>query len=336
MLARPRCVCTNRRSIVNREPPVRNAMRFCAMLLAAVTGSTYAVAPQRTFVASNGIDTNPCSLTLPCRGFAAAVSAVANAGEVVVLDSAGYGSFTIDKSVTVTAPAGVYAGISVFSGNDGILINAPSIVVTLRGLTINGQGGNAGINFLQGTELTIEKCEIANVGGSSSAGILAQAPGGRVVVRDTIVRDTTSAGIWVLQTTAGQKTTLVADHVALHSANFFGIYVGGTGHMGTAEVYLTHVTVTGSSSFGVVADSSSGGATLASVADSTISENAAGVVVAGASTKLVVATSVLVRNLTAAMMNLSGTLLSRGDNTVHDNNSGGAQTSGTIGSLAPL
>ena len=71
------------------------------LVLAAVAAATPALAVQRTFVASTGADTNPCTLTLPCRGFAAAVTAVGFNGEVVVLDSAGYGAVTIDKSVTI-------------------------------------------------------------------------------------------------------------------------------------------------------------------------------------------------------------------------------------------
>ncbi len=316
---------------------IRLLFVFAGATTVLLSTPALAALAHRTFVASTGNDANPCSLTLPCRGFAAAVSAVAAGGEVIVLDSAGYGSFTIDRSVTVTSPAGVYAGISVFSGHDGIVIDAPGVIVTLNGLTIVGQGGNAGINFLQGAKLTVENCEIASLGGANVAAILAQAPGGKVLVRDTIVRDATYVGIWIWQSTAGQTTTLVANNVAISNAAFGGIYVGGAAHVGTAEAYLTHVAVTGSSSTGVFADSGvGGGATLVSVADSTISGNLNGFLTSGALAKIVVATSVVVRNGGLAMWNISGTLLSRGDNTVHDNNAGGAQTSGAIGSLAPL
>jgi hypothetical protein len=144
-------------------------------------------------------------------------------------------------------------------------------------------------------------------------------------------------GIWVKQETSGQKTTLIADNTDVHDTSPWGIYVGGTGHIGTAEAYLTHVTVTGSPSIGVTADSTVGGATLASVANSTISNNGNGAYALGAAAKLVVATSTLVRNAFFALFeDPAATVLSRGDNTIHDNNSGGAQTSGTIGSLAPL
>ena len=295
------------------------------------------VGPQRTFVSTGGNDANPCSITSPCRGFAAAVTAVASGGEVIVLDSGGYGSFTIAKSVTVTAPAGVYAGISVFPSTNGIVVSGPGILVTLKGLSINGQGGNSGIVFAQGSELTVENCEIANVGSAGTAGILVQAPSGRAVVRDTIIRDMLHAGIWVMQPGAAQTTTLVADHVALHNANSFGVYVGGGAGAGAAEAYLSHVTITGSTAVGAAADTASGGPAFASVTNSTISSNATGVLATGTGAKLTVATSSVVRNSGFGLSQAgSATLLSRGDNTVDDNNGGGAQTSGTIGPMPPL
>ena len=98
---------------------------------------------QRTFVASNGADTNPCSLTQPCRAFAAALLQTNAGGEIIVLDSAGYGPVVIDKAVSIIAPAGIYAGVTATSGN-GIVVNAPGAAVVLRGLEINGTGTSAG------------------------------------------------------------------------------------------------------------------------------------------------------------------------------------------------
>jgi len=48
-----------------------------------------AVTAQRTFVASHGKDTDPCSLALPCRSFNAAIAQTNPGGEVVILDPAG-------------------------------------------------------------------------------------------------------------------------------------------------------------------------------------------------------------------------------------------------------
>lgn len=87
---------------------------------------------QRTFVASTGLDTNPCSLSQPCRSFNHAMSQTSDNGEVVVLDSAGYGPATITTSVSIIAPPGVYAGVSVCVGT-GITLNASGIRVLLRG-----------------------------------------------------------------------------------------------------------------------------------------------------------------------------------------------------------
>ena len=122
------------------------ALVFTLILTTLAAADAVATA-QRTFVASNGNDANPCSLAQPCRGFARAITQTSPSGEVIVLDSAGYGPVTIAKSVSIIAPAGLHAGVTVLSG-DGITVNIPNGVVVLRGLTISGQGGANGINFL--------------------------------------------------------------------------------------------------------------------------------------------------------------------------------------------
>ena len=66
-----------------------------------------------------------CSLTAPCRGFAAALVQTNPGGEIVVLDSAGYGPVTITKAVSIVVPPGIYAGVSVtVAGTDGIVVSA--------------------------------------------------------------------------------------------------------------------------------------------------------------------------------------------------------------------
>lgn len=298
-----------------------------------------AFAAQRTFVSTGGNDLNTasnCSLASPCRSFGSALSVTGGNGEVVVLDSGGYGSVAIDRSVAIVSPPGVYAGISVFGGTNGVTIDAPGTSVALKGLTINGQGGNAGIDFQKGYSLTIENCEIANVGGSNTAGILARAPNGRVFLRDTLIRNTSFPGIWLKQETVGEKTTLSAENVTIFISGFAGIYVGGIGHVGTVEAYLNRVTVVESSGSGILAESN-GSAVLVSISNSEVSRNGAGVTAGGAGVRMVVAASKIARNLGDGVYQAnSAVLLSRGDNIVHDNNGGGAQTTGAIGSLPPL
>src|SRR5262245_9746066 len=110
----------------------RNGLTLAvAALLALGAGHAFATA-HRTFVASSGNDTNPCTLVAPCRGFTAALAQTSPNGEIVVLDSAGYGTVAIAQSVAINAPA----GISVLSFGPGVAISGTGLKVVLRGLTI--------------------------------------------------------------------------------------------------------------------------------------------------------------------------------------------------------
>ena len=140
-------------------PPRRpaHAVRTTAMRIAPLSGSS-----PRTFVSSAGMDTNPCSRSAPCRSFGAAIAQTAAGGEVIVLDSAGYGAATIGSSISLIAPRGVYAGVSV-PGGAGITISAAATdVVTLRGLTLNGTGGGDGIYLASGGVLYLQQLTIQN------------------------------------------------------------------------------------------------------------------------------------------------------------------------------
>jgi Right handed beta helix region len=173
-----------------------NRLFTAAVAAAALLCAEHAfAAPQRTFVSTSGNDANTaanCSLVSPCRSFGSALSVTASSGEIVVLDSGGYGRVTIDKSVTITAPAGVYAGISVFSGTNGVDIATAGLTVVLRGLAINGQGGSIGVSFTAGNLLVIENCVIANM---NNHGVDAASPFGDVRIRDTTIRSNVGYGV---------------------------------------------------------------------------------------------------------------------------------------------
>src|SRR5437016_13159561 len=65
----------------------------------------------RTFVSAQvGNDANSCVPTAPCRTFGRAISLTLSGGEVIVLDSGGYGRFTVKQAITIQAPAGISAG----------------------------------------------------------------------------------------------------------------------------------------------------------------------------------------------------------------------------------
>ena len=196
---------------------MKQDFRLALAALSAFVTASFAVnalaTAQRTFVASTGVDTNTCSITSPCRGFAAAVAQTTSGGEVIVLDSAGYGPVSITKSISLIAPVGVYAGVTVFAG-DGITIDVPGIIVMLRGLSIAGQGGVNGINLLQTARLRIENCVISNMSGD---GILHSAQGAELVVVDTTFRDNQGNGLDILG-----DGSVVLDHVRSERNTFDG------------------------------------------------------------------------------------------------------------------
>jgi hypothetical protein len=117
-----------------------------------------------TYVASYGTDSGACSYSAPCRNFSYALSQVQAGGVVMAIDSAGYGAFSINKAVTIAAPAGVSPVIVAASGGTAIAITANSSDnIKLRGLTLDGGGtGNIGIFFTAGNNLSIEDCAVRN------------------------------------------------------------------------------------------------------------------------------------------------------------------------------
>jgi hypothetical protein len=210
-----------------------------------------AAAAVRTFVASYGSDTNPCTVAAPCRSFSAAIAQTSFAGEVIVLDSAGYGPVTITKSVSLLAAPGVYAGISVFTGQNGILVNAGAgDKVVLRGLAINGQGGGIGIAVGMSGEVHIESCIIS---GMAAQGILVTlgsytrivhttirsngmdgiyfTGAGALLVEDTTIVRNTRHGIWM-----NDGTNAVIRRVRVGDNVFEGLFVQQTTGTGTVAV----------------------------------------------------------------------------------------------------
>src|SRR5919109_342067 len=76
----------------------------------------------RSAVSLNGSDAATCTVPDPCRTFDVAISKTNDGGEVVVLSSAGYGPFTVTKSVSIISPPAYHAAMAPTSG-DAITIN---------------------------------------------------------------------------------------------------------------------------------------------------------------------------------------------------------------------
>jgi hypothetical protein len=86
----------------------------------------------RTWVSGVGDDANPCSRTAPCKTFAGAISKTAAGGEINCLDSGGFGSVTITRSVSIRC-LGVTGGV-LAAGTQGVVVTStPGIEVLLEG-----------------------------------------------------------------------------------------------------------------------------------------------------------------------------------------------------------
>ena len=242
---------------------IRTSIALVGICIACAAPPALAVA-QRTFVASYGSDTNPCSIALPCRSFDTAIGATSSGGEVVVKDSAGYGTATIGQSVSIIAPAGVYAGITTPGLGTGVIVNAPGAKVLLRGLTINGQTTALyGIWLQNGAELVIDRCALGN---NKTAGVYVTAPGSTLTVTDTLIR----------YTLAGQGVRLNSDVRAVFDRVRVLRSIAGIGLWADAGANVTIKDSLLASNFGGGVLVSGGAAATGSVTGSTITRHTSG------------------------------------------------------------
>lgn len=273
-----------------QTPPAAGPLALLAATL-LLSGPVFAIA-QRTFVASSGVDNPLCSIVSPCRGFAAAIAATASGGEVIVVDSAGYGSLTITTPVSIIAPAGVYAGISVLPGTDGVTINAGPGEVVLRGLTINGQGGANGIHVVAGGSIHVEDCIVANL---SNAGVFIEG-GAEVHLLRVIARGNGADGVLVTPATATALLVTVSDSV-LKDNGHTGLFVFTTTAGSAVHATVSRVTASRNASSGFAINSNGTGTAHVAIADclSTLNDGD-GLFVAGANATALLSGSTITKN----------------------------------------
>ena len=287
---------------------MRTRIAFAALILLL---SLRAFAqPQRTFVSTTGNDANDCTRPTPCRNFAAAVSAVASSGEVVALDSGGFGVFNVSKDVSVISPTGVYAAVTALSG-PGITVSGVDIRVTLRGLYINGLGGSNGIEFSSGHNLHVENLVVS--GFPSGAAFAASADGARFTLRDSEFRQVLT-GLNMLAVPGALEGSI--DH-----SRFDALAPGGTGVVvrQNGKITMRDSVIFGAPSSGVaVVDG------VATLENCTISNAGAGVVVGITSAAVARISSTTITKTNAAITKVgSGEFVSFGNNRFDGNNDNG-------------
>ncbi len=210
----------------------------------------------RTWVSGVGDDVNPCSRTAPCKTFAGAISKTAAGGEINCLDSAGYGTVTITKAISIYCEGVV--GSILGSGTNGVNVNAAATDhVVLRGLDISGAGtGLKGVNILQAASVVIEHCFIRDFNGASGTGIFSNPSNfnSMLMIRDSVIshNGAAAAGSGISINTNGGSTRVLINNSAVHN-NFVGVTVQGSSNVQVNNSNISENLSTGLALSGVAA-----------------------------------------------------------------------------------
>jgi hypothetical protein len=242
----------------------------------------------RSWVAANGDNANPCTEALPCKTFQRAINRTMDGGEVNCLDSGGFGSALISKSISIICDR---SEAGVISTSEGFVIaGPPEIIVTIAGLDFDGLGqsaaggGYVGVLFVSGgvlhvhdvkmrgfrpgfgllfapitnAQLLIENVTVSEggCGCSRDSGGIGIYPGTDVQVRASIFGLTAvnnvNAGLRFdtsMSTGASINATVANSRFA---QNNLGVVVRVPAGTGSADVTLKDVVTTQNSIYGVV------------------------------------------------------------------------------------
>jgi len=299
----------------------------------------------RSAVSLSGSDLATCTVPDPCRTFDTAISRTNAGGEVIVLSSAGYGPFTVNKSVSIISPPAYHAALAPSSG-DAITINVDNALVVLRGLSLNGSlGGVNGITFTgaateSNTRVYIENCVISGFAGNGVNFVRT----GIVFISELIARENATAIFVDGNPTSSSATIdhalmerntgygLVVDNarVAIRNSvaadNYWGFWVRANAAGTTADLSADYCQATHNYR-GFYAGGSSGTA-LMTVSNSLVALNGASAIAADTNGTARAAGNSVTRNYDGLVQYASGVFRSQGNNTVDGNTF--ADTFGTI------
>jgi hypothetical protein len=301
-------------------------------LVAVLPAAPAQAAALRTFVSAAGSDSNNCiNVLTPCRHLATAYAATAPNGEIYVLDPANYGSLTITGPVSIEGHG--WASIAPVTGFPAITIAAnPGDKINIIGVVLDGTSlsGTAGIAFHSGGSLIVRDSVIRSF---SSAGIAfgptASTPS-QLFVSNTLLSDNGQDGIQIAPSGTGNVAGTL-DRVAMENNGADGLNV-------TASGQTINVTVSDSVSAGNgldgIAVSASSGRVNALVRNSTIANNNNGLNSSGgasASANLLVTRSAITGNTQAWVATGGGGFLtSYADNNIDLNGSANTEPPGPL------
>ena len=282
----------------------------------------------RTWVSGVGNDANPCSRTAPCKTFAGAISKTAANGEINCLDPGGFGAVTITKNITIDCE-GTMGSILAASSN-GVNVNGANIVVNLRNLSIDGAGsGLIGVNFITGAQVNLHNVSIFGFKAGSALGVKFSpntANSVLLVTNSSIFSNgivpSTGGGIGVQPAVGGTAFVTIKNS----SIDFNTNAVAYNSTSGAITATLRDSTL-GSNRAGVV---TAGGNTINAMVDRTAITNTlgTGITSGSAASTVRISSSVITGNTTGVATAAGGVLLSYGNNSIDGNGTDGTPIPG--------
>ena len=306
--------------------------KLTVTLLGLLLAASAQAASHRTFVSTDGTDSGICGPTTPCRTLSYALTQTNDGGEIIITQSGGYGEtpsggVTIDKSISIIAEPGVFAALAPTTGYAGIMIYTAGINVAIKGLTINGRGGIAGIDMGAGASLDLDNVTITNFPLWYGVHVYTDA---RITIKNSTFR---SVGYGVR---VGHGANLLLEGTRFTDMGSEGItIIGGTS--GTTVVTATNTLVRCSSGGGGYGFQNSANVVGKMYLDRvTVTDCAYGIInypfIAAADNVIALSNSFVTGNGTGLRNESTNTLLSSGNNHVANNstNTTGTITTGTL------
>lgn len=315
-------------------------------LLALATLAWLGISPAhaqlfRAYLTLAGNDGNPCTLQLPCRLLPAALAAVADGGEIWMLDSANYnsGPVNITKSVSIMAVPGVVGSV-VATGGDALTIATANVDVTLQNLSITPFPGNTnrhGVVMTNGARLTLRNCRVLGLTTGRAVWVTTAA---KVSVVDSFFRGI-GAGVvlWngpsaVITNSHFEHgsvgveldTTVATTTIATVSRSTFSRFVVGIAaypHAANSGVrlYVTDSVFDSNQSTGILASNpgNSGAISYVSVTNSFVHGSTYGLYASGVGARILATGNTITNNLYGMMQESSAVFESAGNNFTRGN-----------------
>jgi hypothetical protein len=305
---------------------------MAAALAAALLSSLAAHAQlSRAYLAPMGSDANPCTAAAPCRMLPAALAAVADWGEIQILDAGTYnaGTVNVSKNVNINATGHMATFISTAGGpaltlgpynlrlrnveivNDEASYGTDGIVAASGGslgvdqsvIAVSGTGINASNAVVEVDQVNFHDC---------GNGIFARGGSTTNVTRSKFFR-TGNYAIYADGSLAGYSVGVTVADTEITNG-FLGIFANATTSTSIVRVNVTRVEINNSSYGVAVMNGVAGGSAVLSIGSSMITSNGYGLYQGGGAPA-------------------GATLESQGNNLVRNNNFGVVGTLTTVGSM---